>query len=105
MKKIFVSKEKLHNFISKNEVVFQVFGELVEVANDKEEKNRMNLLNNLASSSSIEVYEKDHWYIKEEFQDINDWSKKDDVLFLLEKIGVLVCITRKEAIENKLIAA
>lgn len=105
MKKAVVSKEKLHNYISRNEVVYQAFGELMEVSNDKEEGNRMNLLKYLNSASSINVYEKDHWYIKEEFQDINDWSKKDDVLFLLETIGVIICITRKEALENKLIAA
>ena len=105
MKKIVVSKEKLQNYILNNEAVFQVFGELMEVANDNEEENRLNLLDYLNSASSIEIYEKGHWYIKDEFQDINDWSQKDDVLLLLETIGVLVCITRKDALNNGLIAA
>lgn len=98
-------KENLKKYIEANEVVFQAFGDLMEISNDCNAENKKNLIKYLNETSSIEIYEKDHPYISEEFQELNDWSQKEDVLFFLTPIGVLICITKKEALENKLIAA
>ena len=104
MKKANVLKNNLQFYISHNEVVYQVNDELMEVANEKEEMNRITLLNYLNATSTIEVFCKDHRFVKESFQDLNDWSQKDDVLFFLQTKGVLICVTRKEALVNELIA-
>lgn len=98
-------KEHLRDYIVNNEVVFQACGELIEVANELEEVNRKNLLDDLNRTSKIEVYEKDSLFIKDDFLELNDWSFRDDVLFLLQTVGVLICIARKEVLNNGLIAA
>ena len=49
--------------------------------------------------TSIMLLEKDGW------TELVDWSTDDDVLFLLQDIGVLICVPEKLAIDNKLIAA
>ena len=98
-------KENLRAYIIKNEVVFQAFGDLVEVANEVEKENREKLLAYFDDASSVEVYPKGHWFIKDEFADLDGWATEDDVMFLLQNMGVLICITRKEALNNELIAA
>ena len=98
-------KENLRAYIIKNEVVFQAFGDLVEVANEVEKENREELLAYFDDASSVEVYPKGHWFIKDEFADLDGWATEDDVMFLLQNMGVLICITRKEALNNELIAA
>lgn len=98
-------KENLRTYIFNNEVVFQAFGDLVEVANEAEMENREELLAYFDKASSVEVYPKGHWFIKDEFADLDGWATDDDVLFLLQNIGVLICVPKQHAIENKLIAA
>ena len=56
MKKANVLKNNLQFYISHNEVVYQVNDELMEVANEKEEMNRITLLNYLNATSTIEVF-------------------------------------------------
>ena len=98
-------KENLRTYITNNEVIFQAFGNLVEVANEAEKENREELLAYFDDASSVEVYQKGHWFIKDEFADLNGWATDDDVLFLLQNIGVLICVPKKEALNNKLIAS
>lgn len=98
-------KENLRAYIIKNEVIFQAFGDLVEVANEVEKENREKLLAYFDDASSVEVYPKGHWFIKDEFADLDGWARDDDVLFLLQNIGVLICVPKKLALDNKLIAA
>ena len=98
-------KENLRTYIINNEVVFQAFGGLVEVANEAEKENREELLVYFDDASSVEVYQKGHWFIKDEFADLDGWATDDDVLFLLQNIGVLICVPKKLALDNNLIAA
>lgn len=100
-----ISKESLRDYIKQNEVVFQAFGDLIEIANESEEKNKQELLSYFDKVASVEVYSKGHWYIKEDFCELNDWSSDDDVLFLLQNIGVLICVPKNLAVQNKLIVA
>ena len=98
-------KEKLQYYISNNEVVWQFCGDLVEVSNDTEKENKEALLGYCRTANRIEVYDKHNSFVKEGWSDLADWSTDDDVLFLLDGIGVLICIPRKLAVENNLIAA
>lgn len=98
-------KENLRAYITNNEVVFQAFGNLVEVANEAEKENREELLAYFDDASSVEVYHKGHWFVKDEFADLDGWATDDDVLFLLQNIGVLICVPKKLALDNNLIAA
>lgn len=98
-------KENLRTYIINNEVVFQAFGNLVEIANEAEKENREELLAYFDDASSVEVYQKGHWFIKDEFADLDGWARDDDVLFVLQNIGVLICVPKKLAVEQKLIAA
>lgn len=98
-------KEKLCEYIKQNEVVFQAFGNLVEVANENEKENKEELLAFFKDSSSVEVFNKGHWFIKDDFADLNSWAQENDVLFLLQNIGVLICVNKRDALTNKLIAA
>ena len=98
-------KENLRTYITNNEVIFQAFGNLVEVANEAEKENREEILAYFDDASSVEVYQKGHWFIKDEFADLDGWATDDDVMFLIQNIGVLICVPKQQAIENKLIAA
>ena len=100
-----IAKETLREYVMRNEVVFQAFGDLVEVANEAEKENREELLAYFDDASSVEVYQKGHWFIKDEFADLDGWATDDDVLFLLQNIGVLICISKKDALNNEIIAA
>lgn len=97
--------DTLREYVKENEVVFQAFGNLIEVANESEKESREELLSYFNDASSVEIYKKGHWFIKDEFADLNRWATKDDVLFLLQNIGVLICVPKQHAIEKKLIAA
>lgn len=97
-----IAKDKLREYVQENEVVFQAFGDLVEVANEAEKENKEALLSYFDDASSVEVYAKGHWSIKEEFVELNDWATEDDVLFLLQNIGVLICVPKDEY--NNLVA-
>ena len=100
-----IAKDTLREYFMRNEVVFQAFGNLVEVANEAEKENREELLAYFDDASSVEVYQKGHWFIKDEFADLDGWATDDDVMFLIQNIGVLICVPKQQAIENKLIAA
>ena len=52
------SKKNLLRYIKNNEVVYQVYGELVEVSNDDNIDNRNALIEYFNQSSSIELYTK-----------------------------------------------
>ena len=100
-----IAKGTLREYVMRNEVVFQAFGNLVEVANEAEKENREELLAYFDDASSVEVYQKGHWFIKDEFADLDGWATDDDVMFLLQNIGVLICISKKDALNNEIIAA
>lgn len=100
-----VEINKLKNYIQHDEVVYQRFGELVEVSNDNEAENRTSLLEDLKKASSVEAYEKGDQFISEDFNDLDSWSTKDDVLILLQLQGTLICIPKKVAVEKEIIAA
>ena len=100
-----IAADVLRTYVKHNEVVYQFCGELMEVSNDTEKENKENLLNHISQVVSVEIYDKDHCLIKDDFKELNNWSKVDDVFFLLQTIGVLICISRKDALNNGLIAA
>lgn len=85
--------------------MFQSYGELMELANEDKIENRNTLLSFFPHVSSIEVYSKGHSFIREVFAEIDSWATEDDLLFLLQNIGVLICIPRKEAENHNLLAA
>lgn len=95
--------ERLKQFVKYNEVVYQVCNELTEVSNEENIENRKVLLRYFDKASSVELYEKGSSFIHEPFEDIDNWATKDDVLFLLEIIGVLICIPRNVALSVGLI--
>lgn len=68
-----IAKDKLREYVQENEVVFQAFGDLVEVANEAEKENKEALLSYFDDASSVEVYDKGHWYVKDEFADLDEW--------------------------------
>lgn len=96
-------KELLQEYIKKNEVVYQVCNDLVEVSNEENKDNRQILLGYFDKTSSIEIYEKGASFIHEPFEELDNWATKDDVLFLLEIIGILICIPRNIALSAGLI--
>lgn len=96
--------EKLRQYVEKNEVVYQVYEELVEISNDQNTDNRKALLDYFNHASSVEVYEKGATYLHEPFEDLDEWATPKDVLFLLETIGVVICVPHQEAIEQELIS-
>lgn len=100
-----IAKDTLREYVMRNEVEFQAFGNLVEVANEAEKENREELLAYFDDASSVEVYQKGYLFIKDEFADLDGWATDDDVLFLLQNIGVLICVPKKLALDNNLIAA
>ena len=100
-----IVKDTLREYVMRNEVVFQAYGDLVEVANEAEKENREELLAYFDKTSSVEVYQKGHRFIKDEFADLDGWATEDDVMFLLQNIGVLICVPKQHAIVNNLIAA
>ena len=96
---------QLLNYVTNNEVVFQFCGELMEVSNDTEKENKETLLGYFRGANRVEVYTKHDSWAKEGWPELADWSTDDDVLFLLDGIGVMICIPKKEAIANNLIEA
>lgn len=105
MKSKDINKLIFKEYLQNNEVVFQTLDGLIEVANDIEKENKVNIIEYLDKTASIDIYEKDHMFIKDNFSDLNNWSLKEDVLFLLQPVGVLVCISKKDALKNALIVA
>ena len=95
-------EDKLYQYIKNNEVVYQEFEGLIEVSNSVEKENRDNLLKAFDTNPVVQRYKKDDEFIAEDFQELNNWSKKGDVLFLLTPIRILICISQKEAESNGL---
>lgn len=96
-------KELLLDYIKTNEVVYQACNDLIEVSNEENEDNRQTLLGYFDKTSSIAIYEKGASFIHEPFEELDNWATKDDVLFLLEIIGVLISIPRNTALNAGLI--
>lgn len=96
---------QLLNYVSNNEVVYQFCGELMSVSNDSEKENKKTLLDYFFGANRVEVYDKHEEFVAENWTELADWSTEEDVLFLLDGIGVLICIPKKEAIANDLIEA
>lgn len=99
-----ITADILQKYVEANEVVFQFCGELVEVSNDTEKENKETLLRYLRRGDRVEVYTKQDRWAKDGWSELADWSTDDDVLFLLDGVGVMICIPKKESVENHLIA-
>lgn len=100
-----IVKDTLREYVKEKEVVFQALGSLVEVANEAEQDNSEEFLTYFDETSSVEIYQKGLWFIKDEFADFDGWATQDDVLFLLPSISVLIYVPKEQTIGNKLIAA
>lgn len=98
------SIQNLKNYAISNCVVYQAYGDLIEVADDVHTDERISLLGHFDKASSVEVYKKGDSFIQEPFEDLDKWSTEEDILFLLETIGVLICIPKKEALSNNIIS-
>lgn len=94
MKLITDIKEKLQYYINNNEVVYQFCGELVEVSNETMQKNKNTLLDSVNRANYIEMYGKHDSFVKDGLSELTEWSSDDDVLFLLDGIGVLTLYWR-----------
>lgn len=105
MKLTKVNIDNLRNYIENNEVVYQVCGELVEVSNAENADKRLSLLFYFGHASGVEAYSKGHHFIHEAFEEIDNWSTDNDVLLLLETMGIVVCIPRKLAIDKQIVPA
>ncbi len=95
----------LRTYVESNEVVYQFCGELMNVSNDNEKENKESLLKYFRRANRVEVYTKHDRWAKDGWPELTDWSMDDDVLFLLDGVGVMICISKKEAIANNLIEA
>lgn len=95
--------KKLLDYIKSNEVVYQTYGGLIEVANDCNVDNRSELIDFINQADCVEVYHKDDTFVQEPFKDLNNWATKDDMFFLLQIIGVLLCIPKQLVTENAIL--
>lgn len=95
----------LLNYVTNNEVVYQFCGELMEVSNDAEKENKETLLGYFRRANRVEVNTKQDRWAKDGWPELADWTTDDDVLFLLDGVGVIICIPKKEAIGDNLITA
>lgn len=95
----------LRDYVKQNEVVFQAIDSLVNVSNDSEKENREELLSYLSDAAGVEAFSKGHCSIKNDFPELAEWATEEDVLFLLRGVGVLICVPKRMAADNNLIAA
>lgn len=98
-----ITADALRTYIETNEVVYQFSGELMEVANDTEKENKEHLLGYFRRANRVEIYKKHDRWAKDGWPELTDWSTDNDVLFLLDGVGVMICIPQKEALANNLI--
>ena len=98
-----IKANKLQAYVEANEVVYQFCGELMEVSNDTEKENKETLLDYFRRANRVELYTKHDRWAKDGWPELADWSTDDDVLFLLNGIGVMICIPKKEAVKKHLI--
>lgn len=93
----------LQAYVEANEVVYQFCGELMEVSNDIENENKETLLGYFRRANRVEIYTKQDRWAKDGWLELVNWATDGDVLFLLDGVGVMICIPKKEALENHLI--
>lgn len=98
-------KDKLQYYINNNEVVYQFCGEVVKTSNETTQKNKKELLGYFKRANLILVYDKNSNFVRGGWPKLTDRATDDDVLFLLDGVGVLICISPKEALANNLIVA
>lgn len=98
-----ITADILQKYVEANEVVYQFCGELMEVSNDMEKENKETLLGYFRRANRVEVYTKHDSWAKDGWPELADWSTDDDVLFLLDGVGVMIRIPKKEAISNNFI--
>lgn len=84
-----IAKEMLREYVKENEVIFQTSGYLMDVSNEVEKENKQELFAYFDDASSVKIYQKEHWFIKDEFANLDGWAKQDDVLFLLQNIAIV----------------
>ena len=96
-----IAKDTLREYVKENEVVFQAFGSLVGVANESEKENREELLSYFDDTLGVEIYQKGHRFIKDEFADLDRWATQNDVLFPLQNVGVLICVPKNKPLKTK----
>ena len=97
--------DTLRQYVEKSEVVYQFCSKLMEVSNDTEKENKETLLGYFRRANRVEVYSKQDRWAKDGWPELTDWSTDVDMLFLLDGVGVLICIPKKEALANNLIEA
>ena len=98
-----IKANTLQAYVEANEVVYQFCGELMEVSNGTEKENKETLLDYFRRANRVELYTKHDRWAKDGWPELADWSTDDDVLFLLDGAGVMICIPKKEAVKNHLI--
>ena len=98
-----IKANTLQAYVEANEVVYQFCGELMEVSNGTEKENKETLLDYFSRANRVELYTKHDRWAKDGWPELADWSTDDDVLFLLDGVGVMICIPKKEAVKNHLI--
>ena len=84
-----IAKEMLREYVKENEVIFQASCYLMDVSNEVEKENKQELFAYFDDASSVKIYQKEHWFIKDEFANLDGWAKQDDVLFLLQNIAIV----------------
>ena len=97
-----ITVDILQKYVETNKAVCQFCGKLVEVSNDTEKENKETLLRYLRRGDCVEVYTKQDRWATDGWSELADWSTDDDVLFLLDGVGVMICIPKKESVENHL---
>ena len=100
-----ITADILLSYEESHEVVYQFCGELMEVSNDTEKENKETLLGYFRRANRVEFYTKHDRWAKDGWSELADWSTDDDLLFLLDGVGVMICIPKKEAIANNFIEA
>ena len=98
-----IKANTLQAYVEANEVVYQFYGELMQVSNSTEKENKETLLDYFRRANRVELYTKHDRWAKDGWPELADWSTDDDVLFLLNGIGVMICIPKKEAVKKHLI--
>ena len=98
-----IKANTLQAYVEANEVVYQFCGELMEVSNGTEKENKETLLDYFRRANRVELYTKHDRWAKDGWPELADWSTDDAVLFLLDGVGVMICIPKKEAVKNHLI--
>lgn len=99
------STKKFLDYIKNNEVIYQVCDGLIEVSNAGNTENRNALTDFFKKAICIEAFQKNDVIIQESFADLNNWSTDDDTLLLLQDVGVLVCVPKKDVSDNNLMIA